>query len=71
MFGNADDPTQGALFYHADYVSPYWKDSMIPVAAIGQHLFYRPEPRSKHAPGLTRSGLQAIPVIRTVADNAL
>ncbi len=34
------DPTQGALFYHADYVSPYWKDSMTQIAAIGQHRFY-------------------------------
>ena len=36
------DPTAGALFYHADYVSPYWKDSMTKIAAIGQHLFYQP-----------------------------
>ena len=35
------DPTDGALFYHADYVSPYWKDSLTRIAVIGQHLFYR------------------------------
>jgi N-acetylmuramoyl-L-alanine amidase len=51
MFGKAKDPTQGALFYHADYVSPYWKDAMTLVAAIGQHVFYRPEPPSRQSPG--------------------
>lgn len=40
MRGQADDPTQGAHFYHADYVSPRWKDSMTKIASIGQHLFY-------------------------------
>ncbi|HEX6319959.1 MAG TPA: cell wall hydrolase, partial [Burkholderiales bacterium] len=28
MSGKVEDPTQGALFYHADYVSPYWRHSM-------------------------------------------
>ena len=40
MSGKVEDPTQGALFYHADYVSPYWKESMTQIAAIGQHRFY-------------------------------
>lgn len=35
------DPTEGALFYHATYVSPSWKSRMIETAAIGQHLFYQ------------------------------
>jgi N-acetylmuramoyl-L-alanine amidase len=39
---NKQDPTQGALFYHADYVSPYWKSSMTQIGAIGQHVFYHP-----------------------------
>ncbi len=34
------DPTAGALWYHADYVSPYWADAMRPVATIGRHTFY-------------------------------
>jgi spore germination cell wall hydrolase CwlJ-like protein len=33
------DPTNGALFYHADYVSPGWKN-MIHTATIGRHIFY-------------------------------
>lgn len=41
MSGKVEDPSLGALFYHADYVSPYWKHSMTQIAAIGQHRFYQ------------------------------
>jgi len=34
-----DDPTKGALFYHADYVSPGWRN-MEKTAVIGRHIFY-------------------------------
>ena len=34
------DPTHGALWYHADYVSPYWKRSMEKGPKIGKHIFY-------------------------------
>jgi spore germination cell wall hydrolase CwlJ-like protein len=34
-----DDPTKGALFYHADYVRPGWKN-MEKTAVIGRHIFY-------------------------------
>lgn len=30
-----------ATYYHATYVSPYWAPSMVEVAKIGQHVFYR------------------------------
>jgi N-acetylmuramoyl-L-alanine amidase len=40
MSRKSKDPTQGALFYHADYVSPYWKRNMTEIGAIGQHVFY-------------------------------
>ena len=33
------DPTKGALFYHADYVSPGWPN-MRRTAYIGRHIFY-------------------------------
>jgi spore germination cell wall hydrolase CwlJ-like protein len=29
-----------ALFYHADYVDPYWKDKSKRVLKVGQHIFY-------------------------------
>lgn len=36
------DPTDGALFYHADYVEPRWSSAFQQTAQIGRHLFYRP-----------------------------
>ena len=29
-----------SLFYHADYVAPYWKDPSSKVGQIGRHIFY-------------------------------
>lgn len=34
------DPTGGALWYHADYVSPSWAKVKSPTARIGRHIFY-------------------------------
>lgn len=36
---NLNDPTKGALFYHADYVNPHWKNTR-KVVQIGRHIFY-------------------------------
>jgi len=30
-----------ATHYHASYVAPYWSPSLVKVAVIGQHIFYR------------------------------
>jgi hypothetical protein len=30
-----------ATHYHADYVAPYWSPTLVKVAVIGQHIFYR------------------------------
>lgn len=38
--GKSDDPTGGALWYHADYVSPKWQKSFVKGPKIGQHVFY-------------------------------
>lgn len=35
-----EDPSRGALFYHADYVNPKWPN-MIHTATIGHHIFYQ------------------------------
>ena len=32
---------RSALHYHADYVKPYWVSSLVKVAQIGRHIFYR------------------------------
>lgn len=34
------DPTHGALWYHADYVSPYWRKAYTELVAIDSHIFY-------------------------------
>jgi len=36
------DVTDGALFYHADYVDPDWNKSMTITAKIDAHIFYKP-----------------------------
>ena len=36
-----DDPSRGALWYHADHVRPDWSRQMAVIARIGRHLFYR------------------------------
>ena len=33
--------TEGATFYHATYVSPYWAARFHPTAAIGRHVFFK------------------------------
>lgn len=39
--GHTEDPTEGALWYHADYVEPYWRDAYHRGPQIGRHIFYR------------------------------
>ena len=34
------DPTGNALWYHADYVSPYWGRILKRGRQIGRHIFY-------------------------------
>ena len=38
-----NDLTAGALYYHADYVDPYWASHFFETAQIGVHIFYNPE----------------------------
>lgn len=38
---NVTDVSNGALFYHADYVKPIWRKSMQVTAKIGRHIFYK------------------------------
>jgi len=35
------DITDGALYYHADYVRPRWAKHMERTSKIGEHIFYR------------------------------
>lgn len=39
--GRVDDTVGHATHYHADYVLPYWADSLLKQVQIGHHIFYR------------------------------
>lgn len=41
LAGRVFAPVGHASHYHADYVLPYWADSLDKVAVIGRHIFYR------------------------------
>ncbi len=45
LLGQTEDPTDGATHYHASYVRPSWASKLEKTARIGQHHFYRAEPR--------------------------
>ncbi|WP_380786475.1 cell wall hydrolase [Sphingomonas sp. R86521] len=39
--GHVYAPVGRATHYHTDWMVPYWRDSLVKVAQIGTHLFYR------------------------------
>jgi len=39
--GRLNDITNGATYYHAKSVTPYWVKAVNKVGAIGAHIFYR------------------------------
>jgi spore germination cell wall hydrolase CwlJ-like protein len=44
-WGRSADPTEGALWYHADYVKPAWRKDFERGPKIGRHIFYSQAPR--------------------------
>ena len=44
-WGRSEDPTDGALWYHADYVKPYRRKEFERGPKIGRHIFYSQAPR--------------------------
>lgn len=40
FWGRSTDPTGGAFWYHADYVSPRWSKRLRRGPKIGHHIFY-------------------------------
>jgi len=47
LFFDPPDPTDGALWYHADYVNPHWTSAMSHTATIGRHIYYRKSMQAK------------------------
>lgn len=43
-WGRGEDPSGGALWYHADYVKPVWRKAFAEAAVIGRHIFYTRKP---------------------------
>lgn len=39
-YGLIQDPSEGALYYHADYVNPRWS-FVVKTTQIGRHIFYQ------------------------------
>ena len=55
---SVQDPTHGALFYHATYVNPSWASRMTKTRKIGRHIFFKDPTLSAEnieAPGLDAS----------------
>lgn len=68
FWGYSDDPTGGALWYHADYSFPVWRRKLERGPKIGRHLFYLPD-----APRVTqvtppKSGEELTEAIRRFKD---
>ena len=40
LHGDRVQPLKDAMYYHADYVSPKWKNSVAKIQQVGQHIFY-------------------------------
>jgi len=51
--GYVHAPVGWATHYHADYVVPYWAQSLDKLTTIGRHIFYRWNGRSGTAAGFT------------------
>lgn len=41
LSGQYPDITEGSLWYHADFVKPYWSNQLELVTTIDNHLFYK------------------------------
>lgn len=39
--GVDEDNTDGAVYYHADYVNPVWNRNLTVTTVIGAHIFYK------------------------------
>lgn len=64
-------PVGHASHYHADYVLPYWADSLDKVAQIGRHIFYRFKGSLGSARAFSQSHKGSEPAIPTPAPLVL
>lgn len=45
--GRGQNFTQGAVYFHADYVAPSWAATKVRTLEVGKHIFYREAPRTR------------------------
>ena len=66
-------PVGHATHYHADYVLPYWADSLDKQLQIGRHIFYRLRGTAGSAAAFSQrhKGLEPIPASPGAAEVAL
>jgi hypothetical protein len=63
------DPTAGALWFHARSVNPSWSKAFRPGRRIGQHVFYRGNPRALASRERAYDAAGRGPAARPVAAN--
>lgn len=61
------DITDGALFYHADYVNPRWK-GVEKTVVIGQHIFYKERAKKNDAKNEFETRRGSVPPLVLLAD---
>ena len=70
-YGVSVDPTGGALWYHADYVEPWWRTTLAEGSTIGQHVFYLDpagDPKARSASDAKFAGFERDPATRGRMD---
>ena len=65
--GSVYKPIGYATHYHTDWVVPYWQSSLVKLAAVGSHLFFRWEGWWGTPPAFSRRQVAGEPVIAQLA----
>lgn len=53
--GHVETAVGAATHYHTDYVKPYWRRTLVEVATVGAHTFYRWPGKAGEIAALTRT----------------
>ncbi|RZM11567.1 MAG: cell wall hydrolase, partial [Sphingomonas sp.] len=67
LAGSVYRPVGYATHYHTDWVVPYWQSSLVKLAAVGSHLFFRWEGWWGTPPAFARRQVAGEPVIAQLA----
>jgi hypothetical protein len=68
-WGQTTDPSNGALWYHADYVAPAWAAALGAPQQLGRHLFYRA--KDKRLVGTARAPKPLLPARRPIVAGVM